>query len=202
MAVENQRRALTTPQTMWARRTVRQTAVTSSQDDAAARGHAFRLLVEGSLVDAYKLAGAILRDRVEAEDAVHDAFVLAWQKWPSLRDQSRFDAWFRMIVVNVCRERLRRTTRRRTQDLDAGARVPTPSPPVDVHDRLAIEQALARLGPDDRVVLALRYYHDLRVEDLAAALYVQDGTVYSRRIRAMARLRQLSTESQQRGGSA
>ena len=200
MAVENERRPLTTPQTMWARRMVRDTAATSGRGDVAERANAFRLLAEGSLVDAYKLAGAILRDRVEAEDAVHDAFVVAWQKWPSLRDPARFDAWFRTIVVNVCREHLRRAARRRTIDLDESAMTPAPLPPVDVNDRLVIEQALARLGPDDRVILALRYYHDLKVEDLAAALDVPAGTVKSRLSRAIGRLRELADASHGNGG--
>jgi len=41
---------------------------------------------------AYRLARAIVRDPSLAQDATHDAFVQAWQKWPSLRDVTRFEA--------------------------------------------------------------------------------------------------------------
>jgi hypothetical protein len=40
------------------------------------------------------LATVILGDPVEAEDATHDAAVRAWERWGSLRDPDRFDAWF------------------------------------------------------------------------------------------------------------
>ena len=44
---------------------------------------------------------------------VHDAFVKAWDRWSSLRDPTRFDAWFRRIVVNTCRDQLREAKHRR-----------------------------------------------------------------------------------------
>jgi hypothetical protein len=41
----------------------------------------------------YRLAGVILTDPSEAEDAVHDAFVTAWANWTSLRDHALFERW-------------------------------------------------------------------------------------------------------------
>ena len=67
---------------------------------------AFRRLVERQLDASYRLAAVILGDRVEAEDAVHDAAVAAWQGFAALRDPDRFDAWFRRILVNGCRDRV------------------------------------------------------------------------------------------------
>ena len=55
------------------------------------RAAAFRTLADQHLDAAYRLARAILRDPLEAEDATHDAFVQAWRSWASLRDGSRFD---------------------------------------------------------------------------------------------------------------
>ncbi len=105
--MQDRQRTLTTPQTMWARRVAQERGALTHQSDVGERARLLRELAEDSLRDAYRLAGAILRDPAEAEDAVHDAFVAGWQKWPTLRDVDKFDAWFRRIVVNVCRERLR-----------------------------------------------------------------------------------------------
>ncbi len=52
----------------------------------AVRVAAFQALAEQHIHLAYKLANAVLADPPTAQDAVHDAFVKAWDRWPSLRD--------------------------------------------------------------------------------------------------------------------
>ncbi len=54
---------------------------------ADARAAAFRGLIEAELDRAYRLATAILGDRYDAEDAVHDAAEAAWRRWSDLRDE-------------------------------------------------------------------------------------------------------------------
>src|ERR1035437_5296410 len=73
------------------------------------RLEAFTLLDESRLLQSYRLATLILRDRDEAEDATPEALVRAWASWGTLRDRSRFDAWFDRILVNICRNRMRHT---------------------------------------------------------------------------------------------
>jgi RNA polymerase sigma factor (sigma-70 family) len=153
------------------------------------RGVAFERLASEHLDGSYRLARAILGRAGDAEDAVHDAFETAWRKWSSLRDPARFEAWFGRIVVNTCRDRIRRDTRRRTEELDA--RLPGRDPLTGAEVRDELDRALARLMPDDQVVLALRYYRDLTVDDIAELMGVRPGTVMSRIHRAQARLRPL-----------
>ena len=68
-------------------------------------------LVTARVADAYRLARAILLDDAEAEDAVQEASLAAWRRRDSLRDPARFDAWFDRILVNQCRDQLRRRKR-------------------------------------------------------------------------------------------
>ncbi|MEX1343603.1 MAG: sigma-70 family RNA polymerase sigma factor, partial [Candidatus Limnocylindrales bacterium] len=56
-------------------------------------------------------------------------------------------------------------------------------------ERQAIEQAIADLSEDHRVVLALRYYRDLTIDDIATLLGIRPGTVKSRLHHAQKRLR-------------
>ncbi len=78
---------------------------------------AFAAFAAARLDESYRLARLILLDDHEAQDATHDAFAAAWQKWRTLRDPERVDAWFGRILVNACRERLRRHARRPTVPL-------------------------------------------------------------------------------------
>jgi RNA polymerase sigma-70 factor (ECF subfamily) len=79
-------------------------------DPAQAR---FLEFASAELDRAYRLAGLLLADASEAQDATQDALVRAWRSSGSLRDAASFQAWFDRILVNVCRDRLRRERRRR-----------------------------------------------------------------------------------------
>jgi len=160
-----------------------------SRPVADARRVAFRRLAEAHLEECYRLANAILGDPTEARDAVHAAFLRAWQRFSTVRDPARFEWWFKSIVVNICRNRLRHARRHRAGDIADHPTLPVPDHAARSHDRVLVEQALARLEPDDRVILALRFYRDLTVEQIAVLLDVPAGTVKSRLNRALERLR-------------
>lgn len=153
------------------------------------RAAAFTDLAEEHLDASYRLAHAILGNRAEAEDATHDALVQAWRQWSTLRDHARFEAWFHRILVNTCRNRLRSRNRWRSQDIstDIGT---AGRDPIDLSDdRQQMASALARLSPDHRSVLALRYYLDLPIDEIATRLGVPSGTVNSRIHYALKELR-------------
>ena len=155
---------------------------------------AFRLLADQRLDASYRLATAILGDASQSQDAVHDAVLLAWERWPSLREQAKFGAWFDRIVVNVCREQLRRSARRPTTDIATQAGLGTPDPAPEVQRRILLAQAFDRLKPDDVVVLALRHFLDLQLDDIALLLDVPLQTVNSRLRSARGRLRRILDE--------
>lgn len=159
------------------------------------RAEAFRRLADRHLDSSYRLARAILGDPAEAEDATHDAFVQAWRKWSTLRDPALFEHWFRRILVNICRNRLRRRHRWSVSDLSPLL----PAPPADAYrqtdERDAVGRALRQLSADHRIAVALRFYLDLTVEEMARYLDVRPGTVKSRLHHAVRRLHHLLDEA-------
>jgi RNA polymerase sigma-70 factor (ECF subfamily) len=151
------------------------------------RDAAFVRLADEHLDRAYRLARAILRDPVEAQDAAHDAFVQAWRKWETLRDRDRFEPWFDRILVNICRNRLR-SIRWQATDISAEVALATGDHTGHAEDRDVVGAAIASLSPDHQVVVALRFYGDLTVADIATRLGVPAGTVRSRLHYALKRL--------------
>lgn len=126
---------------------------------------------------AHRLAAWILRDPVGAEDAVQEAALIAWNRRASLRHAESAGSWFDRIVVNVCRDELRRRARKRE--------LPELAPTVDSgSDRLAqrdeLGRAITRLTPDQQVLLGLRFGRDLSVPQIAAETGLREGTVKSR----------------------
>lgn len=152
------------------------------------RRGAFERLAEDHLDAAYRLARAILHDPAEAQDATHDAFVQAWRKWSTLRDPARFERWFDRILVNTCRNRLSRASRRQTTDISEEVAIAAGDPFGHAHDRDVVGSAIATLSPDHQIVVALRFYQDLPIEEIASRLNVPTGTVQSRLHYALQRL--------------
>jgi RNA polymerase sigma factor (sigma-70 family) len=151
------------------------------------RAEAFLRLADHHLDAAYRLARAILRDPTEAQDATHDAFEQAWRKWATLRDRTRFEPWFDRILVNTCRDRLR-STRRRLRDISVEVATTSGDEYAQAHDRDMLAAAIAALPAEHRIVVALRYYRDLPVEEIASRLGIPAGTVHSRLHYALKRL--------------
>jgi RNA polymerase sigma-70 factor (ECF subfamily) len=141
---------------------------------------AFAALTRRHLDSAYRLAWAILGDTGDADDATQDAFALAWRARRSLRDPARFDAWFGRILVNVCRQRLRQRTRSPMRPLEEVAEPAIGDTSQQTSARDAISRAMARLDADHRIVVVLRYWADLPVDEIATRLNVPAGTVKSR----------------------
>jgi len=61
---------------------------------------AFEMLVERHAAETYGLAAAIVGE-ADARDVAQEAFVVAWQQLPSLRDSEAFGAWLRRICATV-----------------------------------------------------------------------------------------------------
>ncbi len=151
------------------------------------RAQAFLRLADDRLDASYRLARAILRDPAEAEDATHDALIQAWRKWSTLRDPSRFDHWFNRILVNTCRDRLR-ASRRQPRDISNEVEASGDDPFVQTDLRDTLTAGLAALSAEQRVVVALRYYRDLSIDQIAVRLGIPVGTVQSRLHYALKRL--------------
>jgi RNA polymerase sigma factor (sigma-70 family) len=154
----------------------------------ADRRVAFAQLVDHDLDRAYRLATIILGSGPDAEDATHDAVVQAWRAFAGLRDSSRFEVWFQRILVNVCRDRLRKRNRSPVTELNLAEPHTVSDRFKEVDDRLALDRAFERLSPDQAITVVLRFHMDLSVDDVASRMGVPVGTVKSRLHAALAKL--------------
>ena len=152
------------------------------------RDEVVRSLLVERLEASYNLARLLVRDRNLAEEATHDAVVRAISSSRKLRDPAAFDGWFRRILVNSCRDALRRRGVRPAPAATPPPQV-VPDPATGWIERDAMDQALARISDEHREVVVLRYYADLSVDAIAQALGLRSGTVKSRLHRALSHLR-------------
>lgn len=151
------------------------------------------LWIRDGYAGAYRTACLILRDPLEAEDAVQDAFLRAWRFRDAAPKDAGWQPWLYRVVVNACCSRLRREVpwRDRRADLDDDYADDTPGPEaaaLEAESTSEVAAALAALPPSLRIPVVLRYYAGLSEKDIAIAIGRRPGTVKSRLYEARQRL--------------
>jgi RNA polymerase sigma-70 factor, ECF subfamily len=203
--------------------------VAAREADAAAASAVKALQAAGALAEAreryaelvarhQRRAGRIayhyLRDAAEADEAVQDAFVKAYQHLGSFREELPFDVWFTRILINGCLDRIKARTRRERWIVPMAARAASPAgdgstAERDVTERVAapglspedtllgrerrreIATALARLPERQRSVFVLSHVEGRTSKEVSALTGLNESTVRVHLFRAIRKLRAL-----------
>ncbi len=153
---------------------------------------AFAAIVRRHHDDMVRVSFVVTGDPDIAEEAVAAAWPIAWRRLGSLRDPDRLQAWLCSVAANEARQLVRSRARRRVRE------VPVETPMVgdlsaDPSSRITdldLANALARLAPDERALLALRYVAGLNATELGRATGMSASGTRARLARLLARLRQ------------
>jgi RNA polymerase sigma-70 factor (ECF subfamily) len=167
---------------------------------------AFEALMRRHNGKLFRVARAILKDDTEAEDALQDAYLDAFQHIAGFRGGSQLATWLTRIVVNRALMRLRKRRSDRVVVPFRDARDPGPEPvEADMADhttespsgavlraevRRMLERRIDELPVGFRTVFVMRDVEDMTVEETAACLGIPASTVRTRLFRARALLRE------------
>jgi RNA polymerase sigma-70 factor, ECF subfamily len=137
----------------------------------------------------------------DAEDATVEIFMKVREKLASYDPQRPFSSWLYKVAANHCWDMLRR--RHTRQDLETGdvEQLPLPHPDpgqlaqlIEQQTASGLRGALAQLPPRARMILILRYYADLRYDEIAEALSLDPNAVGVALLRARQQLRRTLTQ--------
>jgi RNA polymerase sigma factor (sigma-70 family) len=139
------------------------------------------------------VALSILGHGPQAEDAVHDALLVALRRLDELREPAAFGAWLRTIVRHACLVQLSDARERPVERIEELAGPALDALPEQAVDRLAVRDwvwsALEQLSEPLRLTAMLRYFsHASSYEEMAAICGVPIGTVRSRLSQARSKL--------------
>jgi RNA polymerase sigma-70 factor (ECF subfamily) len=140
---------------------------------------AFAKILRPLLPDSAAYARSLLRSRQDAEDAVQQAALRAWERIDQYDATRPFKAWW-FAIVRHCSFDIQRYRRlgRGTASVDA---VDAPQCGTDeTPDWQVLDTALRALPAAHQEILRLRYFGDLSYEELSATLAIPKGTVMSR----------------------
>ena len=153
--------------------------------------YAYQELVRRYQKKVYRVISTHVRDPQDAMEVLQDAFLKVYTARHTWKNRFSFAGWLYRIAINASIDRYRRSDRGRTSSLEDVMETQlhqsaTVRPTDDPLDRLRqgerrriLEAAVRRLPRRQREVVSLRFFGDMRLEEIAAALECPLGTVKS-----------------------
>ncbi len=149
---------------------------------------AFTRLVAAYQLDLVRVAFVVTGDETLAEEAAVAAWWIAWRKLPGLRDPSRVRSWLVAVAANEARKLVGRRHRRNLVELHLADADAVGDSERDI-DRLDLANALGRLDPADRALIALRFTADLNSDEIGPLVHLSPSGVRTRLAPLLRRLR-------------
>jgi RNA polymerase sigma-70 factor (ECF subfamily) len=138
---------------------------------AAGDETAFASIVSAYHEDMRRVCVVVAGEDAIADEAVAAAWAIAWRKLGAVREPAKLRPWLVSVAVNEARQLLRARRRRALIEVPVlAAEEPRGGPdPGSAIDSMDLRNALARLDPSDRALLAMRYVAGLDATELAIA---------------------------------
>lgn len=159
----------------------------------------------------YNHAFRMLRDRLEAEEAVQDIFLKVHRALADFRGDSELRTWLYRITVNTCLTRLRKKPQANVypdgpDGIEAETQWDSIADDENDPEKLLIEKeskhfvikALEKVSADDKEILLLFHVDELKYEEIAGVLGIPVGTVCTRLYRARKNLRHIMQKELER----
>ena len=158
---------------------------------------AIEILVRQYEAGVFRLALSIVGNPAEANEITQETFIAALRSLPSYQEKKSFKAWLYTIALNHSRSHLRRqkalerlrTTLTTFFQVETQKQI-TPEEAVIQNEKEAqIWSTLKQLDERHRLVVILRYFHELSIAEISEILSVNEGTIHSRLHSAREKLR-------------
>ena len=160
-------------------------AATLAGDDAA-----FAELARRHKRKVFGMAARFARNRQDLEDLAQTVFLRVWRSLGGFRADAPFEHWLARLAIRCCHDFLRAAKHRPPEvPLDEADSVTAPDDPC--HAREIIAAALARLKPDERLVLTLLELENHSVREISQATGWSEANVKVRAHRARAALKHI-----------
>lgn len=152
---------------------------------------AFRRIIAEHHDDMRRVCAYIAGDLTAAEEATQAAWIIAWKRLRDVHEPSHLRPWLMRVAANEAKQLLRkRRTRARFEVTTDASQEPGGRDPATGVTGLDLRQAMSRLDPDDRALLAMRFIAGFDSNELATATGISPSGTRSRIERLLKRLRE------------
>lgn len=149
------------------------------------------LLIENNQERYYRVAFSYVKNREDALDIVHDAIIKALQSFHSLRNPEYAQTWFYKILINESISFLRKNRKVISLDDLQTPQLPPAEDLDDIHkdDYIDLYAAIDKLPPDMKTIVILRFFEDMKYEEIAEITSTNLNTIKSRLYRGLNHLK-------------
>ncbi|MEH7348829.1 sigma-70 family RNA polymerase sigma factor [Gottfriedia acidiceleris] len=155
---------------------------------------AFLSIMHEHKLSLYKTALAYLKNKDEAIEAIQEVTFRAYQNIKTLREPSYVKTWLIRIMINYCQDYIKKNNRV-TFDDEYISQLGT----NEDYNFIEIEEAMSRLDDAQRQLLHLKYFHDIKIKEIAIMLNRPEGTVKTWLNKALRSLREILEEKGEKG---
>ena len=158
---------------------------------------AIEIFVRQYETGVFRLALSIVGDQAEANEITQETFISALRSLPSYQEKNSFQAWLYTIALNQSRSHLRKwkvlerlkTTLTSIFQVEPQKQVSPEEKVLQNEQETQVWNALNQLDERHRIVVVLRYFHELSIAEISEILLVNEGTIHSRLHNAREKLR-------------
>lgn len=144
---------------------------------------AFTELYRGVYQDLYRFALCMMRHPQDAEDAVSEAVLSAYENVHKLRNDAAFRSWIFQILANVCKKKLKSMERKEVE-----LREEDVSEEMSDGLREDVQKALLALSEEERLVVSMSVTAGYNSKEIGKILNINPSTVRSKRKRALEKM--------------
>lgn len=146
----------------------------------------FAQMYEQIYADLYRFALCLMKNQQEAEDAVSEAVVSAYENIHKLRKEEAFKSWIFTILTNICKKKLKNAAKE-TAGLEEGLFSETWVPEEEAL-ALDVKNAFFILTEEEQMIVSLSVFGGYNSTEIGTILRLNASTVRSKRSRALAKM--------------
>ncbi len=172
----------------------------------------FAYIYEQTYGEKYYIALKYMKNTVDADDVISEAYIKAWEKIDTLTDAEKIGSWLGQIVARTALDVLKKKKPKLfssiEDDAEAQSVLDVENPSIDEHPEKSytskerqqlIQQMIDSLSDEQRICVLMYYYEEMAVTQIAEMLECPEGTVMSRLNYARKNLKKKADELQQKG---
>lgn len=148
----------------------------------------FARMYEEIYKDLYRYALCILRNPQEAEDAVSEAVISAYENIQKLRVEAAFKSWMYTILTNICKKRLKKAAKELHKEWDVSEELGF-CEELDYGRDEEVRQAFFVLSEEEKMIVGMSVFGGYNSVEIGKMLGMKPNTVRSRRSRALQKMK-------------
>lgn len=155
-------------------------------------GECFEELVKKYKSYLYKVAYSYTKNEDQALDLIQECTYRAWKNIKNLKQESSFKSWISKILINIAMTTIKKESKAIISEIDEN--IEHIQKEISIEEKVDVHKAIDTLKPEYKMVIILKYFDDMTIEEIAYVMEIPINTVKSHLRRAKQSMRNILKE--------